>query len=362
MNISTSGNAFQQAVSGSLQDGKVNRAELSQLQTAVNQTDASEADKKNFMALAESVSQATSKGLFRSEDISPGEMRDIAQKAEALKDSPLGHAFMGELQKNTDTKNPIVKLLLAIFEGLAKAVEGGGGRQVNAQTSSADFNAFRSAVSDANSMSFPEGSGTQYDSSFSSSYAADPVSGVSGVAPQVDMFGDNVFVPQFSEGTAKERQANCGPASAAMMISALGVNPPPDMSEIRASVGARTGNGGGPFAISTSQLIRAVEKSTGKSGVTSNLPVSANTAGKEIAQRLEAGKNVIILTGGMGGSSGHYMMVKGVEFDSSGNIKSLTVDDPGSSNGENRVISGAKLQQIMSNRSAAGKVNQLLTF
>ena len=56
------------------------------------------------------------------------------------------------------------------------------------------------------------------------------------------------------------------------------------------------------------------------------------------------------------------MMVKGVEFDSSGNIKSLTVDDPGSSNGENRVISGAKLQQIMSNRSAAGKVNQLLTF
>lgn len=374
MNISTSGTPFQQTVSGAFQDGQLSRSELRQIKDAVNQSQATDSEKQAFMELANTISRATTNGVFRSEEITPAEMKKIAEQAEGMKDSPLVKDMMKSFDENAKVKNPIANFLRQLFDGLEKALSGANaGRHASAQTSAADFQNFRSAVSDANSVNFPQNqnSGTQYQNNVNDGFGGaytDGVSGASGsagtsgVGAQASVDGDNAFVPQFSEGTSKEMQANCGPACAAMMMSALGVNPPPDMSDIRASVGARTGNGSGPFAISTDQLIRAVEKTTGRSGVTSNLPVSAQTAGEQIAERLEAGKNVIILTGGMGGSSGHYMMVKGVDFNPDGSIKSLTVDDPGSSNGENRVISGAKLQEIMGNRSAAGKTNQLLTF
>ncbi len=368
MNISTSSTPFQQTVSGAFQDGQISRTELRQIKDAVNQSQATDAEKEAFMELATTISQATTNGLFRSEDITPAEMKKIAEQAEGMKDSPLVKDMMKSFDENAKVKNPIANFLRDLFKGLEKALNANAGRHVTSQTSAADFQNFRSAVSDANSVNFPQNSGTQYQNDVNEGFSGGESSGVAGpsgtagVGGQVSVDGDNAFVPQFSEGTAKEMQANCGPACAAMMMSALGVNPPPDMSDIRASVGARTGNGSGPFAISTDQLIRAVEKTTGRSGVTSNLPVSAQTAGEQIAERLDAGKNVIILTGGMGGSSGHYMMVKGVDFNPDGSIKSLTVDDPGSRDGENRVITGAKLQEIMGNRSAAGKTNQLLTF
>lgn len=363
MNISTSGSSFQKTVSSAFQDGQVNRAELRQIKDVVNQSQASAGEKEAFMELANTISRATTNGLFRSEDISPAEMKKIAEQAEGMKDSPLVKEMMQSFDENAKIKNPIANFLKSLFDGIEKALEGASkGRHATAQTSSSDFQAFRSAVSEANSVNFPQGSGTQYQNDMDAGYTGGAPSASAVGGGQVSVDGDNAFVPQFSEGTAKEMQANCGPACAAMMISALGVNPPPDMSDIRASVGARTGSGSGPFAISTDQLIRAVEKSTGRSGETSNLPVSAQAAGEQIAERLDAGKNVIILTGGMGGSSGHYMMVKGVDFNPDGTIKSLTVDDPGSRNGEDRVITGAKLQDIMGNRSAAGKTNQLLTF
>lgn len=363
MNITPSSNAFQSTMSSTLQDGRVNRTELGQISTAVGNTSASDSDKKDFMHLAKTIQRATSNGLFRSEDVSPTEMKDIVSQAEKMKDSSLVKDMMSEFSKtHGKSDNPIAAFFKAIFESLAAM---GEGTQVKSQTSSADMQSYRSALASANSVDFSgasvQGSGTQYQTQGSGGVSGPTgAAGIPGQTATVD--GDNVFVPQFSEGTASEKQANCGAACAAMMISSFGVNPPPSMSEVRADAGARRGNGSGAFAMSTEQVIRAVESNTGKSGRVSDLPVSANTAGKEIAERLNAGKNVIILTGGMGGSKGHYMMVKGVEFDARGNIKSLTVDDPGSQNGEDRVISGAKLQEIMGNRSAAGRVNQLLTF
>lgn len=362
MNISPS-DTFQSTISSSLKDGRVDRTELGQISTAVNKTNASDSDKKGFMNLAQTIQRATSGGLFRSEDVSPAEMKNIVSQAEKMQDSPLVKEMMSEFNKaNGKSENPIAAFFKALFEGLAGMDKG---TQVKAQTSSADMQSYRSALSAANSVDFSggdvQGSGTQYQTQDVGGVSGPTgAAGIPGQTATVD--GDNVFVPQFSEGTASEQQANCGAACAAMMISSFGVNPPPPMSEIRADAGARRGNGSGAFAMSTEQVIKAVEANTGKSGRVSDLPVSANTAGKEIAERLNAGKNVIILTGGMGGSKGHYMMVKGVEFDARGNIKSLTVDDPGSQNGEDRVISGAKLQEIMGNRSSAGRVNQLLTF
>lgn len=365
MNISPSPNAFQSTISGSLQDGRVDRGELRQISAAVNNTNASASEKQDFMNLAKTIQRSTSQGLFRSEDVSPAEMQDIVEQAEKMKDSPLVKDMMSEFSKtHGGSENPIAAFFKALFEGLAAI--NSGNTQVNSNTSSADLQSYRSAISAANSMDFSssgvQGSGTNYQSLGFSDGVSGPTgpAGIPGQTAGVD--GDNAFVFQFSEGSASEKQANCGAACAAMMISAFGVNPPPAMSEIRADAGARRGNGSGAFAMSTEQVIKAVEASTGRSGRVSDLPVSANVAGKQIAERLNAGKNVIILTGGMGGSKGHYMMVKGVEFDARGNIKSLTVDDPGSQNGENRVISGAKLQEIMGNRSAAGRVNQLLTF
>ncbi len=364
MNISSSPNAFQGTISGSLQDGRVDRAELRQISTAVNNTSASASEKKDFMQLAQTIQRATSQGFFRSEDVSPAEMQDIVGQAEKMKDSSLVKDMMSEFNKtHGKSENPIAAFFKALFEGLADV---GKATSATSNASSEDVQSYRSAISEANSMNFSEnsvqGSGTNYQSLGFNDGVSGPSgpAGVPGQTASVD--GDNAFVPQYSEGTASEKQANCGAACAAMMISSFGVNPPPPMSEIRADAGARRGNGSGAFAMSTGQVIKAVEANTGKSGVVSDLPVSANTAGKQIAERLNAGKNVIILTGGMGGSKGHYMMVKGVEFDARGNIKSLTVDDPGSQNGEDRVISGGKLQEIMGNRSAAGRVNQLLTF
>jgi hypothetical protein len=364
MNISSSPNAFQSTISGSLQDGRVDRSELRQISAAVNNTSASASEKKDFMNLAQTIQKATSGGLFRSEDVSPAEMKDIVSQAENMKDSPLVKDMMSEFNKtHGNSDNPIADFFKALFEGLAAATKA---THATSTTSPADLQSYRSAISSANSVDFSgnsaQGSGTTYQSLGFNDGVSGPSgpAGVPGQTASVD--GDNAFVPQFSEGTASEKQANCGAACAAMMISSFGVNPPPSMSEIRADAGARRGNGSGAFAMSTEQVIKAVEANTGKSGRVSDLPVSANTAGKEIAERLNAGKNVIILTGGMGGSKGHYMMVKGVEFDARGNIKALTVDDPGSQNGEDRVISGAKLQEIMGNRSSAGRVNQLLTF
>ena len=73
----------------------------------------------------------------------------------------------------------------------------------------------------------------------------------------------DTFTFQFEEagktGTKREAQANCGPASATMILKQFGVQPP-SMQQLRKMVGAPTGTGSRAFGLSTSQVVSAVKK------------------------------------------------------------------------------------------------------
>lgn len=168
---------------------------------------------------------------------------------------------------------------------------------------------------------------------------------------------------QFSQGTAKEKQANCGPASAFIIGKNLGLSMP-SLSSIRASVGAPRGNGGGAFAITTNQLGRAVTKQAEKEGrdirfSEDNLGTNVDNTLKKMREELAKGKQLVLLTSNIAsGSRGHYVVINKVNDDGS-----IEVSDPQSKNGAGRTHSRQELERALKKRTNTyGLANTLISF
>lgn len=170
-------------------------------------------------------------------------------------------------------------------------------------------------------------------------------------------------IHQFSQGTAKERQANCGPASAFIVGENFGLDMP-SLSSIRASVGAPRGNGRGAFAITTGQLGRAVTKQAEKEGRDirfdeDRLSTDVDSTLRKMRENLAEGKQVVLLTSNLvSGSRGHYIVINKVNDDGS-----IEVSDPQSANGAGRVHSRAELEKALKARTNRyGLDSTLITF
>lgn len=177
----------------------------------------------------------------------------------------------------------------------------------------------------------------------------------------------DTFTFQFEEqgrlGTSREAQANCGPASAAMVLKQFGIVPP-TMQQMRRAVGAPIGYGSNPFGFSTQQVITAVKRSASEKGrvlkaETKTLSTNVDSALNEMRRRLNAGEKLILLTSNIRSlSQGHYIVINEVRPDGS-----IVVDDPGRSDGENKVYSRAQLAKALSMRVYNyGMENCLLSF
>lgn len=181
-------------------------------------------------------------------------------------------------------------------------------------------------------------------------------------------FMTELFTFQYAEGTKSERQANCGPASASMIIKNLGIEPPP-LAELRKATGAPTGSGRGAFAMSTSQLERAVVRTAQQYGLevtakTEGLSTNVDTALAAIKGKLDAGEKVVLLSSNImvqSGSrgKGHYVVVKEVLPNGS-----LVVDDPQSppERGLSRTHTKAEFANSLRRRVNFGRANQIISF
>ncbi|MGV3525256.1 MAG: hypothetical protein ACO1RX_13575 [Candidatus Sericytochromatia bacterium] len=181
-------------------------------------------------------------------------------------------------------------------------------------------------------------------------------------------FMTELFTFQYGEGSDDERQANCGPSSASMIIKQLGMEPP-SLHDMRRMVGAPTGNGNGAFAMSTDQVGRAVRQVGAQYGrdirvTTQNLPTNVDAALNAIRAKLEAGEQVILLSSNImvqSGSrgKGHYVVVKEVLPNGS-----IVVDDPQSppERGLGRTHTKAQFANSLQRRVNFGRPNQLISF
>lgn len=181
-------------------------------------------------------------------------------------------------------------------------------------------------------------------------------------------FMTELFTFQYGEGTKSERQANCGPSSASMIIKNLGIDPP-SLNELRRLTGAPTGNGRGAYAMSTRQLENAVVRTAAQYGLevtakTEGLPTNVDKALEAIKAKLDAGEKVVLLSSNImvqSGSrgKGHYVVVKEVLPNGS-----LVVDDPQSppERGISRTHTKAEFANSLRRRVNFGRANQLITF
>lgn len=181
-------------------------------------------------------------------------------------------------------------------------------------------------------------------------------------------FMTELFTFQYAEGTKSERQANCGPSSASMIIKSLGIEPPP-LAELRKMTGAPTGSGRGAFAMSTGQLENAVERTAKKYGLevtatTEGLSTNVDTALAAIKKKLDAGEKVVLLSSNImvqsgSGGKGHYVVVKDVLPNGS-----IVVDDPQSppERGLSRTHSKAEFANGLRRRVGFGRANQIISF
>lgn len=174
-----------------------------------------------------------------------------------------------------------------------------------------------------------------------------------------------------SQGTNKENQANCGPASAAIVGENFGLEMP-TLSALRSSVGAPRGNGSGAFALSTNQVIRAVEKQGEQQGQNiegREIPLSTNVdnALEEMRECLDNGEQLILLTSNIairsakslasGSGKGHYVVVNAVNDDGS-----IMITDPQKRDGLEITHSREQLQTHLQRRQRFGRPNVLLAF
>lgn len=178
----------------------------------------------------------------------------------------------------------------------------------------------------------------------------------------------DTFTFQFEEikgtaGTQKEAQANCGPASASMILKQFGISSP-TMHQLRRSVGAPIGSNSGAYALSIAQVGEAVKKAAKDKGQhitydSKSLTTNVDSALREMKKRLDAGEKVILLTSNINSlSQGHYIVVKEVRADGS-----ILVDDPGRSKGENAVHSKRQLEKALQTRvQKYGLGNTMISF
>ena len=177
----------------------------------------------------------------------------------------------------------------------------------------------------------------------------------------------DTFTFQFEEkgktGTAREAEANCGPASATMILKQFGI-PAPPMQELRRMVGAPVGTRGSVFALTTTQVGEAVRKTAAARGVklsydVDRLSTNVDQTLAAMKKRLDAGEKVILLTSNINSlSRGHYVVVKEVRPNGS-----IVVDDPALSNGENKVHTKAQLAKALSMRTSRyGLESSMISF
>lgn len=177
----------------------------------------------------------------------------------------------------------------------------------------------------------------------------------------------DTFTFQFEEkgrlGTSREAEANCGPASATMILKQFGINPP-TMQQLRQKVGAPVGTGGGAFALSVRQVADAVKRTASENGrvvttQTKTLSTNVDMTLNEMRNRLAKGEKLILLTSNLNSlSRGHYIVINEVRPDGS-----IVVDDPGRSKGENAVHTRAQLAKALSMRTNNyGLENALISF
>ncbi len=187
----------------------------------------------------------------------------------------------------------------------------------------------------------------------------------------VKEFFNHVWQYDPSQGTVSERRANCGPASAAAVGENLGLDMP-DLDDIRRMVGARRGSGSGAFAISTNQVIQAVEKQGTKEGReidggATNLSTNVDSVLEEMRERLENDEQLILLTSNIaiksrsslasGSGKGHYVVVNKVNDDGS-----IVITDPQKKDGAEITHSREQLQTHLQRRRRFGRANTLIHF
>ncbi|MBF2054879.1 MAG: hypothetical protein IGS03_15640 [Candidatus Sericytochromatia bacterium] len=156
---------------------------------------------------------------------------------------------------------------------------------------------------------------------------------------------------------------DCGPASAAMVLKAMGVLPE-DMSSADAIQAVRRAGGAtqtqAPYAMSEAQINRAIETLSGgriqPTGnmtdlVRSNAPGAYNKIAGSIQESLAAGNMTMLLTGSPTSDSRHYMMIS--HINENGNFVMV---DPAGRGGQARVweMTPARLQQLMREADARG--------
>lgn len=147
-----------------------------------------------------------------------------------------------------------------------------------------------------------------------------------------------------------ERQANCGPASASMILKQFGVQAP-DLTQLRRLVGAPLGNGSGAYALTREQVGEAVRKTAAQKGVTvtyeiKDLTRNVDSALAAMRKELQAGRQVVLLSSNLVSlGRGHYIVVKDVLPNGS-----IVVNDPQKAEGEDVIHSKAQLERALDAR------------
>ncbi len=339
-------------------DGKISRDELKDLKQLVKGLDVPESEKVAFLKLADKMKDFTNVGFFNNGVLEKSEMAELEKMAGGLKDSQLVNELFSQFK---DAANPVEdKSFFGSIGDFFKNLFSWVPSSEQAQESDCQVD-----VQGRPGACFaPTG-----DFQMPGTPGATGPGGATGVGNPPTAPGDTgSYTSQWAErglGAThlRESQANCGPASASMIMKQLGL-PAPSMHEIRQMVGGRistSGNEGGAFAIGTEQVAAAVKKQAAAQGrtvtsTTESLPANSQQALAQIKAKLDKGEKVVLLTGGFGGTAGHYTVIKGVNPDGT-----FIVDDP--ARGPNQVRTAAELQSAMDNRRAAGKgISQIISF
>lgn len=154
-----------------------------------------------------------------------------------------------------------------------------------------------------------------------------------------DWASSHIYQYDPTQGTKQEGQANCGPASAAMMCERLGIKSP-QLHDLRKMVGARLGVGEGAFALSKNQVGDAVVKQGARQGIKVSYEVvdmskeskNIDSMLNALRKRLDAGEKIILLTSNIQipekdkytrKGQGHYVVLEAIKPDGT-----IIVDDP----------------------------------
>lgn len=178
--------------------------------------------------------------------------------------------------------------------------------------------------------------------------------------PLVDVFTYQ-YSRLFPEG---ERQGNCGPASASMVLKEYGIAAP-HLTAMRKLVGAPHGPGRDYYALTTQQVGESVRKVAAQKGVRidykvqANLGSNVNTVLAALRNVIQSGKQAILLTSNINsGGKGHYIVVKDVLPNGS-----IVVNDPALRDGEDFIQTRKELSDALIRRHTKwSSSNDLISF